>query len=81
MAVELEELFVRQVDVGVADLDFANDEEVGTARVVVERATASDRRTGEERQLLLVYGAEETKAVAEALRRASELATGDGSPH
>jgi hypothetical protein len=75
MAVELEELFVRQVDIGVADMDVSTADEVKSTRVVVERATASDRRTGEDRELLLVYGAKETAAVAEALRRASELAT------
>lgn len=75
MAKELEELFVRQVDIGVADMDVSVDNEVVSTPVVIERATASDRRTGEERELLLVYGAAETKAVAEALRRASELAT------
>ncbi|MCW2685491.1 MAG: hypothetical protein JWR37_381 [Mycobacterium sp.] len=77
MANELEELFVRQVDVGVADVDVSTEDEVISARVVVERATASDRRTGEERELLHVYGAAETAAVADALRRASELATSE----
>jgi hypothetical protein len=79
MAAELEELFVRQVDIGVADMDVSTEDEVVSTRVVVERATASDRRTGEDRDLLLVYGAAETAAVADALRRASELATSSGT--
>jgi MOSC domain-containing protein YiiM len=70
----MEELFVRQVDIGVAEMDIAVEDQVTTARVVVERATATDRHGGAERELLLVYGAEETKAVAEALERASEVA-------
>jgi MOSC domain-containing protein YiiM len=71
----MEELFVRQVDIGVADMDIAVGDQLTTTRVVVERATATDRHGGPDRELLLVYGAEETKAVAEALQRASELAT------
>ncbi|GGM35236.1 hypothetical protein ACFFX1_44090 [Dactylosporangium sucinum] len=70
----MEELFVRQVDIGVADMDISVDDQLTTTRVVIERATATDRKGGAERDLLLVYGAEETKAVAEALHRASELA-------
>lgn len=73
----MEEFFVRKVDIGVADMDIAVDDQLTTTRVVVERATATDRRGGPDRELLLVYGAEETKAVAEALQRASELATGE----
>ncbi|WP_433051606.1 hypothetical protein [Dactylosporangium sp. CS-033363] len=70
----MEELFVRQVDIGVADMDIEVDDRLTTTRVVVERATATDRHGGKDRELLLVYGAAETKAVAEALQRASELA-------
>lgn len=77
MADELEQLFVRQVDVGVADIDVSTDDGVISTRVVVQRAKAADRTTGRDRELLLVYGAEEVPAVAEALRRASERATAD----
>ncbi|WP_238019531.1 hypothetical protein KZZ52_54655 [Dactylosporangium sp. AC04546] len=70
----MEELFVRQVDIGIADMDIAVDDQLTTTRVVIERATATDRKGGAERDLLLVYGAAETKAVAEALHRASEMA-------
>jgi hypothetical protein len=74
MADELEQLFVRQVDVGVADMDVSTDDGVVSTRVVVQRAKAADRRTGQDRELLLVYGAEEVPAVADALRRASDRA-------
>jgi MOSC domain-containing protein YiiM len=70
----MEELFVRQVDIGVAEMDIEVDDRLTTTRVVVERATATDRHGGKDRELLLVYGAAETKAVAEALHRASDLA-------
>ncbi|MEV6924124.1 hypothetical protein AB0M46_06365 [Dactylosporangium sp. NPDC051485] len=72
----MEELFVRQVDIGVADMDISVDDQLTTTRVVVERATTTDRHGGPDRELLLVYGAEETRAVAEALYRAADLATG-----
>ncbi|GAA1796591.1 hypothetical protein HC028_19475 [Planosporangium flavigriseum] len=71
---ELEELFVRQVDVGVADMDVSTDQGVVTTTVVVERATATERESGEDRQLLLIYGAKEVPALADALRAASERA-------
>ncbi|GAA3203031.1 hypothetical protein ACFO1B_07375 [Dactylosporangium siamense] len=71
----MEELFVRQVDIGVAEMDVADGDQLSTTRVVVEHATATDGRGGPDRQLLLVYGAEETPAVAEALLRAAETAT------
>lgn len=77
MADELEELFVRQVDVGVADLDMSSDDGVISTRVVVERATATDRQTGRHRELLLVYGAEQVPAVADALHRAALRATAE----
>ncbi|MER7002349.1 hypothetical protein [Dactylosporangium sp. NPDC000555] len=73
----MEELFVRQVDIGVADMDISVDDQLTTTRVVVERATATDRRGGPDRELLLVYGAAETHAVAEALRHAADLAMTD----
>lgn len=56
----MEELFVRQVDIGVAEMDVAVGDQLSTTRVVVEHATATDGRGGPDRQLLLVYGAEET---------------------
>jgi hypothetical protein len=71
---ELEELFVRQVDVGVADMDVATDDGVVSTSVVVERATATDRESGQDRHLLLVYGANEVPALADALQAAAERA-------
>jgi hypothetical protein len=71
---DFEQLFVRQVDVGVANMDVATDEGVISTRVVVERVNAADRHTGEDRELLLIYGAEEVPAVADAMRQASERA-------
>jgi hypothetical protein len=74
MADELEELFVRQVDVGVADMEVSTADGVVTTRVVVERATATDRESGQNRNLLLIYGADEVPALADALRGAAERA-------
>jgi MOSC domain-containing protein YiiM len=75
----MEELFVRQVDIGVADMDISVDDQLTTTRVVIERATATDRHGGPDRELLLVYGAAETRAVADALHRASEMALVESS--
>jgi hypothetical protein len=77
MADELEELFVEQVSVGVADMDLATDDDVISTRVVVQRTTASDAKTGGNRELLLVYGADEVPAVADALHKAAERATSE----
>jgi hypothetical protein len=79
MADELEELFVEQVSVGVADMDLATENDVISTRVVVQRTTASDAKTGEDRELLLVYGAEEVPAVADALHQAAERASAEQS--
>ncbi|WP_432979398.1 hypothetical protein [Dactylosporangium sp. CA-233914] len=72
----MEELLVRQVDIGVADMDISVDDQLTTTRVVVERAIATDRHGTRERDLLLIYGAAETRALAEALNRAADLAAG-----
>jgi hypothetical protein len=71
----MEELFVRHVDIGVAEMDIADGNDLTTTRVVVERATAANPKGGPDRELLLVYGAAQTKALAEALHRASDQAT------
>ena len=75
MADKIEELFVREVEVGVGNMDVSTDEGVTSTRVVVERAKAADRATGQERELLLVYGASEAPAIADAIRMAAERAT------
>jgi hypothetical protein len=72
---EIEQLFVRRVDIGVANMDVSADDGFLSTRVVVERVDAADRQTGEDRELLLIYGAQEVQAVASALREASERAT------
>jgi hypothetical protein len=77
MAEDVEELFVEQVSVGIAEMDLATDEDVISTRVVVQRATAADAKTGENRELLLVYGAEEVPAVADAMSKAAERAMAD----
>jgi hypothetical protein len=74
MADELEELFVRRVDIGVADMDVSTDDGVISTRVVVERASGTDRQSGRDRELLLIYGASEVPALADALRAAAERA-------
>ena len=75
MADEVEELLVREVEVGVANLDTATDEGVISTRAVIQRATAHEPRTGRERELLLVYDPANIPQVAEALRQASERAS------
>jgi chemotaxis protein CheY-P-specific phosphatase CheC len=77
MAVDLEELFARQVDIGVATLDVPAEEGVISARVVVQEVDAVDRNTGQERRLLLVYEAKSVMAMADALRQAAEKATSE----
>jgi hypothetical protein len=75
MADEIEELFVRQVDVGVADMDVSTEDgQVVSTQVVVERATVTERDSGQDQQLLLIYGAAEVPALADALRAAAERA-------
>lgn len=80
MAEEVEELFVRRVDVGVADVDLATEDEVISVRAVVQRAIAQDPRSGDERNLLLVYDPANITEIVEALRAASERALADGAP-
>ncbi|MFI5916110.1 hypothetical protein [Dactylosporangium sp. NPDC051541] len=68
----MEELIVRQVDIGVAEMDIAVDDQLTTTRVVVERATATDRHGRKDRELILVYGLDGTRARAAALHRAAD---------
>ena len=77
MTKDVEELFVREVEVGVANLDMSTDEGVVSTRAVVQRTTAHDRNTGQQRELLLVYDPVSVTAVADALRNASERASAD----
>jgi hypothetical protein len=77
MADELEELFVREVEVGIADMDLSTGDDVISTQVVVQHTTATERATGRDRELLLVYGAAEVAALADALRKASERATAE----
>jgi hypothetical protein len=77
MADEVEELFVREIEVGVANLDTSTDEGVISTRAVVQRTTAHDPRTGQKRELLLVYDPAAIAQVADALRTASERATAE----
>lgn len=71
---EPEQLLVHEVEVGVADMDTATDDGVISTRVVVERAKAVDRRSGQEREVLLVYGADDAPAIADAIRMAAQRA-------
>jgi hypothetical protein len=75
MAEELEQLIVSEVEVGVANMDMSTKDEVLSTRVVVERVKAVDRLTAQEREMLLVYGADEATAVADAIRTAAERAS------
>jgi hypothetical protein len=71
---EPEQLLVHEVEVGVADIDTPTEDGVISTRVVVERAKALDRGSGQAREVLLVYGAAEAPAIADALRKAAERA-------
>ncbi len=77
MGEEIQELFVRNVEVGVANLDMSTDDGVVSTRVVVQRTTADERETGQERELLLVYDTDTVPALADVLRTASERASAD----
>jgi hypothetical protein len=74
MAEQLEELFVTEVGVGIANMDVSTDDGVVTDRVVVQEVTASDRHSDTPRKLMLIYGAREVMAVADQLRAAAERA-------
>jgi len=75
MEKELEKLFVREVEVGVASLDMSTDEGVVSTRAVVQRTFAHDPENGQERELLLVYEPTSIAPIADALRTASGRAT------
>jgi hypothetical protein len=77
MAVDLEELFARHVDIEVATLDVPAEDSAISARVVVQKVAGVDRSTGQERRLLLVYEAKAVMAMADALRQAAEKATSE----
>jgi hypothetical protein len=71
---ELEQLLVHEVEVGVANMDTATEDGVTSTRVVVERAKALDRGSGQEREVLLVYGVDEAPAIADAIHKAAQRA-------
>ncbi|MFF5205574.1 hypothetical protein [Streptosporangium sp. NPDC000396] len=75
MSVDLEELFVSQVDVGIATMDVPTEDGVISAHMVVQQVTATDRRTGQERQLMLIFSSRGVVTMADALREAAEKAT------
>lgn len=79
MAVELEELFARQVDVGVATMDVPTDDGVVSTHVVVQQVSATDRKSGQERRLLLVFDPSGVIAMADVLRQAAEKAQAEPS--
>ena len=68
------QLLVHEVEVGVADIDTPTEDGVISTRVVVERAKALDRGSGQEREVLLVYGADDAPAIADAIKQAAERA-------
>jgi hypothetical protein len=76
---EIERLFVVEVGVGIANMDLSTGEGVVSDRVVVQQVTASDGRSDETRELLLIYRAEAVDALAEELRTAAQRALADGA--
>jgi chemotaxis protein CheY-P-specific phosphatase CheC len=79
MAVHLEKLFARQVDIGIATVDMPAEDGAISARVVVQEVAAVDQNTGEERRLLLVYEPKGVIAMADVLRQAAEKATSEST--
>ncbi|MEV7014007.1 hypothetical protein [Streptosporangium sp. NPDC051022] len=77
MATELEELFARKVDIGVATMGASTGDGAVSAQVVVQRVAAIDRRTGQERHLLLVYEPDGVTAMVDVLRQAVEKVRGE----
>ncbi|MCW2879468.1 MAG: hypothetical protein JWQ95_3568 [Sphaerisporangium sp.] len=77
MAVDLEELFAREVDIGVATLDVPAEDGTISARVVVQEVAAVDRDTGQERRVMLVFEPKGVLAMADALHQAAEKATSE----
>jgi hypothetical protein len=72
MADEIEELFVRDVEIGIGNMDVSTDDGVTSTRVVVERANVADRKTGQDRHIVLIYDPAAVPTMADALRRAAE---------
>jgi hypothetical protein len=72
MADEIEELVVRDVEIGVANMDVSKDDGVTSTRVVVERVNVVDRKTGQDRHILLVHDPAAVPKVADGLRAAAE---------
>jgi hypothetical protein len=78
MTKERSQLVVEQVEVGVGDLEASTDDGVKLERVVVEHVTGSEPTSGQEREVLLVYRANEVPNLAEQLRLAADQATDPG---
>jgi hypothetical protein len=74
---EIEQLFVQEVEVSVANLDVSTDVGTISTRAVVQRTTAHDRTTGQRRQMLLVFDPAGVPRIADALRKGYERATVD----
>jgi hypothetical protein len=74
MADKIDELLVREVEIGVANLDVDTDEGVVSTRAVVQRTRATDRDTGDDREVLLVYDADRVTVLADGLRKAHQRA-------
>ncbi|MCT9933019.1 hypothetical protein N5079_22685 [Planotetraspora sp. A-T 1434] len=77
MADELEQIFSREVVVGVANVDVPTEEGTISARMVVQDVTGIDRETGRERRLLLIYEPDSVPAIADTLRQGVEKAKSD----
>ncbi|MCW2898439.1 MAG: hypothetical protein JWO67_704 [Streptosporangiaceae bacterium] len=74
MEADLQKLFVRQVDIGVAYMDVSTEDGVVNARVVVQQVRATDD-SGQDRELALIYEPARVPTLADALRKAAEQAT------
>jgi hypothetical protein len=75
---DLEKLFVRRVDIGVANMDVSTEDGVVNARVVVQHINGTNDE-GNDREVVLVYEPARLPDLADALRKAAEQATADAT--
>ncbi|MCU1489354.1 MAG: hypothetical protein JWM85_759 [Acidimicrobiaceae bacterium] len=74
MAEQVDELFVKEVEIGVGTLDRSTDDGVVSERVVVERVAGADRASGEDRNVVVIYAPEDVEQLADHLRTAAQVA-------
>ncbi|HEV7931745.1 MAG TPA: hypothetical protein VGP70_05415 [Actinomadura sp.] len=76
MQPDLEKVFARRVDVGVANMDVSTADGVINTRVVVQHVNGTDGE-GNDRDVVLIFEPAGLPELADALRKAAEEATAD----